>query len=223
MSLKETFETIGGSIKTPIDTFKERLLLSKVIVFDWDGVFNDGSKDPSRGSVFSEVDAMGTNLLRFSFWLKHGTLPIVALMSGAANLIAGELANREHFDAVFTKSINKKSTYIQFLAGKGIDPMNGIFFFDDVLDLGICELGGINIQIRRPNNPLLNDFIDRKSLVDYTTSRSGGSSAVREACELLMGINGNFDECVQKRADFHDDYQAYLSQRNSTKTIVKEG
>ena len=31
----------------------------RALVFDWDGVFNDGWKDAQGGSPFSEVDSMG--------------------------------------------------------------------------------------------------------------------------------------------------------------------
>ncbi len=38
-----------------------RLARTKAVLFDWDGVFNDGFKDAEGGSSFSEVGSMGVN------------------------------------------------------------------------------------------------------------------------------------------------------------------
>ena len=49
----------------------DRLDKIKAFVFDWDGVFNNGAKDSEGASPFNEVDAMGTNLLRFNHHLRR--------------------------------------------------------------------------------------------------------------------------------------------------------
>lgn len=55
---------IGQFVTSEADIAK-RLSKAKAFIFDWDGVFNNGFKQGQAGSGFSEVDSMGTNLLRF--------------------------------------------------------------------------------------------------------------------------------------------------------------
>ena len=69
MSNLKVFENNGGKF-----LISEALLISnlsriKAFIFDWDGVFTNGEKDHELQSRFNEVDSMGTNLLRFSFFL----------------------------------------------------------------------------------------------------------------------------------------------------------
>src|SRR5580704_1165232 len=84
----------------------EKLAGVKAIVFDWDGVFNNGVKDENGSSSFSEVDAMGTNLFRFNHYMRTGKVPITAIISGESNKSSETLAKREHFDAVYYKTAN---------------------------------------------------------------------------------------------------------------------
>ena len=52
----------------------------RAVLFDWDGVFNDGWKDLDGGSPFSEVGSMGVNMLRFALWLRNGVNPPSAVI-----------------------------------------------------------------------------------------------------------------------------------------------
>jgi len=75
------FSGAGGRFCTPPKELQQKLSKARAIIFDWDGVFNNGAKSDSSGSPFSEPDAMGINLLRFSFWLSHHQIPPTAILS----------------------------------------------------------------------------------------------------------------------------------------------
>ena len=62
----------------------------------------------------------------------------------------------------------------------------------------------------------LNEFINNFLLADYVTGASSGNGAVREACELLMGLNGNFNEVITERKNFSETYSKYLAMRKAT-------
>src|SRR4051812_22453306 len=114
------FTELGGRFCRPFAEFKDRLSKIKAYVFDWDGVFNDGVKPDSNraaqgGSPFSEIDSMGTNMLRFGHWMATGELPFVAIITGEENPTAQYLAQREHFHAVYFKSANKLIAFEHFL------------------------------------------------------------------------------------------------------------
>ncbi|MBA3817080.1 MAG: hypothetical protein H0X29_11300 [Parachlamydiaceae bacterium] len=62
-------------------------------------------------------------------------------------------------------------------------------------------------------------------MADYLTAGEGGQYAVREACELLTGLNGNFDQVIRQRTHYSVEYKNYITQRRLVKTrffTVKE-
>ena len=101
------FSRLGGTFVTPIATLVERMSAIRGLVSDWDGVFNQGAKGEGAESTYSEPDSMGTNLLRYALWRKHGQQPIAALITGAENPSARTFALREHFHAVYFGARNK--------------------------------------------------------------------------------------------------------------------
>ena len=99
-----------------------------------------------------------------------------------------------------------------------IAPQQVIYVFDDVLDLPVAETVGVRLFIPRKSNPLLNKYVLDNNLADYCTGASSGQYAVREACELLMGLLNVYDEALDERIQFSDRYKAYLNDRNAVKT-----
>ena len=212
------FSGPGGKFYTPVKELKQKLGKTRAIIFDWDGVFNNGGKSDSSGSPFSEPDAMGVNLLRLSFWLTHHKMPPVAILSGEENKAGLYLAKREHFSSVYFKSSNKIKSLHHFMKEHGLAPEEIIFVFDDVLDLSIAEVCGVRIQVNRPASVLFNQWVALHHLADYITASAGGNFAVREACELLMGLNDSFDATLRERMAFGSPYQQYLADRQAIET-----
>ncbi|MEZ4806970.1 MAG: hypothetical protein R2815_05780 [Flavobacteriales bacterium] len=85
MSLLHPYLSQGLRIARPEPELEHRLAAIKAVLFDWDGVFNNGFKDAEGGSPFSEVGSMGVNLLRFALWLRNGHLPKAAVIAGQHN------------------------------------------------------------------------------------------------------------------------------------------
>ena len=211
-------EHFKGSFISNPEVIKTKLNGIKAFVFDWDGVFNNGIKDKEGTSPFNEVDAMGTNMLRFNYYLRNNNNPVVAIISGEQNKAAKTLAIREHFHAVYS-GIKFKMEALQHLCRIfGIKPEEVAFVFDDVLDLSVAKVCGLRIMVGRQANPLLIDFAVQRNMVDYLTACSGSEHAVREAVELLTGLSGKYDEIIEHRMDFTNTYQRYLKDRNTTET-----
>ena len=99
MDLSEINELFSqrGNFITPAFRMSERLPDVVALIFDWDGVFNDGQKSEGNSSSFSEVDSMGINMLRFSFFLKYGIVPACFIITGESNPLAIRFAKRERF------------------------------------------------------------------------------------------------------------------------------
>lgn len=214
-NLTHLFTKIGGQFITPEAELIEKLKQIKAFVFDWDGVFTDVYKDYLMQSRFSEADSMGVNLLRFSYYLNHKTIPITAIISGEKNNTAFMFVNRECLHASYSKFANKSEASKHLCDAYNLQPSEICFVFDDVLDLSLAEVCGVRIFVQRKANPLLNEYVIKYGFSDYVTGASSGESAVREVCELLIGLNGNYNEVVTERKNFSETYSNYLALRKT--------
>ncbi len=217
--LTQVFTEIGGEFILPEATLMEKLKHIKAFVFDWDGVFTDGGKDHLLQSRFNEVDSMGTNLLRFSYYLNNKTLPVTAIISGEKNSAAFAFVDRERFHASYSKFSNKLDAANHLCETHNIKLNQIAYVFDDVLDLGLAEECGLRIYIPRNANPLFNEYVMKHHIADYTTGNSSGEGSVREACELMIGLSGNYETVISERVKFSEVYSAYLALRKATTPV----
>lgn len=212
--LERRFRELGGRFVTPLAQMKERLDSVRALVFDWDGVFNPGFKGAGVAG-FSEPDSMGTNMLRFALWLAGREQPLCAIVSGADNPAAREFAKREHFHAAYCGFRDKSRALRAFADTRGLAPAEIAYVFDDINDLTIARASGLRILIRRDASPLFVDHVARHGLCDYVTAREAGQHAVREACELLIGLLDRYETVVTARSNVDPQYEAYFAARQS--------
>ncbi len=203
----------GGFLAEPM-ILQEKLTKIKAYVFDWDGVFNNGTKDASGSSPFNEVDSMGLNMLRFDHFLKKGANPIMAVITGENNSAAFTLARREHFHSIYYSIKTKKKALVHLCEQYHLDPSEVAFFFDDVLDLSVAEICGLRVMIGRSGSPLFTSLVHKHKFADYITEAGGGNNALREASELLMGLGGRYDETIMQRVHYSERYHDYIVARN---------
>ncbi|MCB9169218.1 MAG: phosphatase [Flavobacteriales bacterium] len=215
-----TFSRLGTRFLRPPDHLQRSLAGVRCLLLDWDGVFNDGWKDPDGGSPFSEVDSMGLNLLRFGLWLVNRRLPVCAIITGQHNPTAEHFAQREHLHAVYMGFTHKLEALEQFRNTHAIDDKQVAFFFDDVLDLPLARRCGLRIMVDQPASPLFENYVSSKLDADLLTHLNGGRHGLREACELLLALMGRYDEVVEHRLLYSDPYKAYLADRNAVDTTV---
>ncbi len=216
INTENIFTELGGNFSRPFAEFKEKLSKIKAYLFDWDGVFNNGVKTGQGGSPFSEVDAMGTNMLRFGHWLKNGKLPVVGIITGEDNPSALYLAEREHFHSVYFKSKDKLVAFDHFLKSNQLLPHEVTFVFDDVLDLGVAEKCGLRILIKHGAAPMFLNYSIKNEIVDYITAND--DHGVRETCELILSTLDVYDQAIHYRSHFHENYKSYLDVRQKVET-----
>jgi 3-deoxy-D-manno-octulosonate 8-phosphate phosphatase (KDO 8-P phosphatase) len=212
------FSRLGGTFVTPIATLIERVRAIRGFVSDWDGVFNQGAKGEGAESTYSEPDSMGTNLLRYALWREHGELPIAALITGAENPSARSFALREHFHAVYFGSRNKTLAIEALCRTQRVSSDRLVCIFDDVNDLGMAFACGIRVFVQRSASPLLREYVVRQGLCDYVTAHSPERHAVREVCELLLGLLGSFEAVVASRVAWDASYAEYFAARQALGT-----
>ena len=212
-ALQALFESGGGRFVRPAAEMAAKLSTCRGIVFDWDGVFNPGRKGAATQSDFTELDSMGTNMLRYGMWRATGSLPFTAIISGENNKTAVQFAEREHFDAVYTGIRDKREVIARIADDQGIAAQQLICVFDDINDLGMASLCGLRLMVCRNASPLLSSYATKRGVCDYLTGSA--DYAVREICELLLGLLGAFDDVVSSRVAVDEDYQRYFEARQA--------
>lgn len=206
--------TFSGAFVTDAAAIGERLAGINAYIFDWDGVFNNGSKGEDGSSPFNEVDSMGINMLRYNHYIRKGSNPIAGIITGENNPVAFTFARREHFHAVYYGFKNKKDALLHLCAAHDIQPSEVAYFFDDITDLEVASMCGVRIMVGRACNPMLLMLAKERQLVDYITANDGGNNAIREATELLKALSGKYEETIMQRAEYSEHYRDYLNSRN---------
>ena len=223
--IQDLFENQGGEFISSPSFIAEKLKSIKAYIFDWDGVFNTGTKDENKSSSYSEVDSMGLNLLRLGYWFGNNKqLPVVSIITGEHNKTAIRLAEREHFNHIYFGFKNKATAFDHLLDSFKLKPEEVAFCFDDVLDFPITRKCGLKFMVNRKGSPLFKKYAIENRYCDYITGQPGGSFAIREIAEMILGLTGQFDQAVKERTDFSKDYTDYLAQRNQylTKKFISE-
>ena len=217
-SVVSLFTQRGAQCLQPAAELAARLAVIDGLIFDWDGVFNDGKKGGNGISGFSEADAMGTNMLRFGMWLGLQRLPVCALISGENNPAAVQFARREHFDAVYSAVRDKRLALDHLCDRHQLKSKQVACVFDDINDLAMARSCGLRFLVRRAASPLFTVFATDGGLCDYVTAASGGDHAVREISEMMLGLMNRFHAVAHSRIAFDASYAEYFSRRQDAAT-----
>ena len=223
MNELEITTTMSTRLISTSEDLNKRAKKIKGVLFDWDGVFNDGWKDIDGGSPFSEVGSMGVNMLRFALWLQNGVNPPAAVITGQINPHAEKFVQREKLQAIYMGFINKPDAFEVFLRGNDLKPEEVAFFFDDAIDLALTKECGLRVMIGRKAGQRFTDHVIARGDADIVTANSGGENGLREATEAVIELLGNFADVFDQRAAFTEQYQRYLQERNATEPLVKRG
>lgn len=215
--LEDHFVDIGGTFLSSSFDLKKKLGGIKAYLFDWDGVFNDGSKEPGKGSVFSEVDSAGLRMLRYGHYRAHNEIPLMAVITGSRNPTALDLMRSHGGDAVYQRAIEKKQALAHFMESHQLKAEEICYMFDDVLDLDIAAQVGMRFCVGRLANPIYLGLVQGSGLADYITACQGNEHAVREVCELLLVLHEQYEAVVQElinRSGHYEDFRKAIKSRS---------
>ena len=199
---------------------RKKLTHIKAWLFDWDGVFNDGHKGADKNNTFSERDSMGTNMLRYAHYLRTKQQARIAIITGASNAAPINFGTREHFHAIIPSALYKRDVVEMLLNQWGIKPEETAFFFDDILDLNVCEIAGLRIQVRYPASESFNRYVDRNNFADIITMTSGRDQAVRHVADYLIDLQGQTDDTISGRMHMSASYKQYFEDRQKIETKI---
>jgi len=177
---KFDFELIEYLIKNKLDKkkfyLKDIIRKIKLVIFDVDGVFTDGSvylnKDGSELMKFSRIDGKGIELLRNAGFK-------TAVITSENSEIVQIRMNKLMIDDIFI-NIKKKLAVFNILKEKySLEHQNICYLGDDIQDLEILKIVGFSCC---PSNA--QQIVKENSI--YISPFQGGDGFVRDVCNLIL-------------------------------------
>lgn len=160
----------------------------KLLILDVDGVLTDGRLFFDQNGVeykcFHARDGHGMKLL------KQSGVEIAVISGRKSNSVAMRMQNLgiEH---VFQGHENKREAFQTVIGELNLAPHQVAHMGDDVIDLPIMTQVGFAVAVADANF-----FV--KQHADWCTTTPGGMGAVREVCDLILQVQGNFDSLMQQ-------------------------
>jgi 3-deoxy-D-manno-octulosonate 8-phosphate phosphatase (KDO 8-P phosphatase) len=114
----------------------------------------------------------------------------IAVISGrSSNTVALRMENLG-IKYVYQGHENKRSAFDEILNTLNLKAEQAAHVGDDLLDLPIMTQVGFAIALQDANFAV-------KNHADWCTATAGGLGAVREVCDLIMQVQGNFQTILQ--------------------------
>ena len=161
----------------------EKLPGVRLVAFDVDGVFTDGrfylSDDGVESKAFHTQDGFGIRQL-----ITAGIS--VAVISGRRSGAVDRRMQELGVPYIVQGCKDKVAALDAIVAELGITADECAYVGDDVPDLPLLRHVGVSIAVA-------NAVATVRMQCDYLTTASGGSGAVREACELLLSTQSISD------------------------------
>jgi 3-deoxy-D-manno-octulosonate 8-phosphate phosphatase (KDO 8-P phosphatase) len=164
----------------------------KLVCFDVDGVLTDGGiylGDAGGARVelkrYDIQDGLGIKMLQQAGIL---TAIITGRESQSVELRAKELQIDE---LVQDNQARKVSALRRILQRRALDWSEVAFVGDDLPDLGVLRLVGLPVAVG-------NASVEAKHAARIVMNAEGGRGAVREFCELLLRVRGQWDVQVER-------------------------
>jgi 3-deoxy-D-manno-octulosonate 8-phosphate phosphatase (KDO 8-P phosphatase) len=201
------------------DSARERARKIKVILFDVDGVFTDGTiwlvpGGPAGGSLLEEIrgkESIGfgvssTTMVEAKGYSAHdGTAISLARIGGLkcgviTKRISETVATRANdlrLEFIYQGCAFKMQAIREIMQKSGAALEEICYVGDDVIDLPAMREVGLAIAVANARERV-------KAEAHYVTPNSGGYGAARDAVEFVLEAQGTLDQCIE----------AYIDERN---------
>ena len=158
----------------------------RLLVLDVDGVMTDGGILLDDRGVeskrFHVRDGTGIKI-----WRKLGCE--VALISGRRGNVVQHRARELGIPHVVQGADDKSEVFLRLLSDLRLDAAATAVLADDLPDVPMLRLAGYPMAVA-------DAVCEVRDLARFTTSRPGGSGAVREAIEHLIRARGQWDRAL---------------------------
>ncbi|MHA7138173.1 KdsC family phosphatase [Rossellomorea arthrocnemi] len=159
----------------------------KLIVLDVDGVMTDGKlligSDGVEYKNFNVKDGMGISLAKY-----HGIK--FAIITGRQSESVTIRAKELNIDFVHQKISNKIEVFSTIMEDLNLVPEQVCYIGDDINDIPVINLVGLAVA---PNDAV--GMV--KDSVHFVTNLNGGQGAVREAIDVILSKQTNYQQLVE--------------------------
>lgn len=175
-------------LDTLSESLRARVAQIRLLIFDVDGVLTDGSlyygHDGREYKVFHSRDGHGMKMLR------QGGVEIGIITARNSPAVAHRMANLG-LTHVYQGALEKLPAYEDLLRKLDLRPEQVAYVGDDVVDLPVMTRVGCAIAVADAHP----DVVKR---AHWRTTAPGGRGAARDACELILRVQGRYDELLQR-------------------------
>jgi 3-deoxy-D-manno-octulosonate 8-phosphate phosphatase (KDO 8-P phosphatase) len=169
-------------------TLPEKLKDIQLLLLDVDGVLTDGSiiysDEDSETKVFNVKDGFGLKLV-MAAGIKVGL--VTGRTSRALHRRCRDLGIRYIYDGVQQKA----PLLDKIITETGVGAANTAFIGDDLPDLPLMRRIGLSIAVADAHE-VVRDYSE------WITSAPGGRGAVREVCDALLKVRGDWEKMMEK-------------------------
>jgi 3-deoxy-D-manno-octulosonate 8-phosphate phosphatase (KDO 8-P phosphatase) len=170
------------------ENLRARILPVRLMIFDVDGVLTDGRiiyhDDGSESKAFDVQDGHGIKLLQ-----RAGLE--AALITGRFCRAVDHRAEGLGIRRVYQGARDKLEAYEEILAETGLQHAEIGFLGDDLIDLPLLRRVGFAAVVANAVSYVI-------PYAHYVTRAPGGHGACREVCELLLQVQGLWDEVTAR-------------------------
>ncbi len=156
----------------------ERLSNIKMVIFDVDGVFTDGSvflNEKNKEIIkFSRIDGKGIEIVQDS------GIKVAIITSEDSNIVRNRM-NKLNISDVYCGIKDKEKVYNMIKTDYGLDDKNICYCGDDIQDIKILKKVGFACC---PQNAQL----EAKKNSHYISTFNGGKGFVRDVCNILTSV-----------------------------------
>lgn len=165
---------------------RERIEGVKILILDVDGVLTDGRlfyhDDGTETKAFDVRDGHGIKMIQ-----RAGVE--VALISGRATPSVEKRARDLGIAAVFQNIKDKVPVFESILEERGLSPEEAAFVGDDVVDIPVMSRVGFSVAVAGGSEHVV-------PAAHYVTLAPGGRGAVREVTELIIAVQGKWEDIL---------------------------
>lgn len=159
----------------------------QAIIFDVDGVLTDGglyrSDDGQEIKRFHAMDGLGLMMLAKSSIE-------VAVITGRESEVVTHRCKELRINHVYQGRHDKLTAFEDLCEKLKLPPTDFAYMGDDIIDLPVMRRVGLALTVPGA-------CAEIAAIAHWTSSRSGGNGAAREACELLLKAKGLYGEAVK--------------------------
>lgn len=170
------------------DSVKDKIKKINLFLMDVDGVMTDGKinidDNGCESKSFNVRDGHGIKLLQRG-GIKTG------IITGRSSKVVSYRANELGMTIVCQGAKNKLDVYRNIVADEGVSDEAVAYIGDDIVDLPVLKVVGFSSTVYDASTDII-------PYVDYRTVNNGGNGAVREVAELILRVQGLWDEVTAR-------------------------